>query len=72
MGTKDIFKLDLIDRKILLELDKNCRQPEKHIAKAVGRSRESVKYRIQQLEKKGIIDGYLTTINPNKFGYHLL
>ena len=71
MGTKDIFKLDLIDRKILLELDKNCRQPEKHIAKAVGRSRESVKYRIQQLEKKGIIDGYLTTINPNKFGYHL-
>ena len=71
MLNKSVEKLDLIDRKILLELDKNCRTPEKQIAKVVGRSREAVKYRIQQLEKKGIIDGYLTTINPSKFGYHL-
>ena len=65
------FKLDLVDRKILLELDKDCRVSDNQIARVVGKSREAVRYRIKQLEEKGIIDGYLTTINPNKFGYHL-
>jgi len=49
---KSLVKLDLTDRKILIELDKNCRTPEQQIAKVVGKSREAVKYRIQQLEKK--------------------
>ncbi|NQU79685.1 AsnC family transcriptional regulator [Candidatus Woesearchaeota archaeon] len=70
-GFGKVYSLDIIDRKILLELDKNCRKSDAQISKIVGRSRESVKYRIAQLEKKGIIDGYLTTINPNKIGYHL-
>jgi DNA-binding Lrp family transcriptional regulator len=71
MPKSEVFKLDLIDRKILIELDKNCRTPDTQIAKVVGRSREAVKYRIHQLEKHKVIDGYLTTINPSKFGYHL-
>jgi len=64
-------KIDLTDRKIILELDKNCRVSDNQIARVVGKSREAVRYRIKQLEERGIIDGYLTTINPNKFGYHL-
>jgi DNA-binding Lrp family transcriptional regulator len=46
------IKLDLTDRKILAELDKNCRIPNSILAKKVNKSREAVKYRIQQLQKK--------------------
>jgi DNA-binding Lrp family transcriptional regulator len=70
MKHKDI-RIDVIDRRILLELDKDCRQSDKSIGRKVGKSREAVRYRIKQLEKNGVIDGYITTINPNKFGYHL-
>lgn len=68
---QEIVKIDVTDRKILLELDKDCRQSDRAIGKKVGKSREAVRYRIKQLENRGVIDGYITTINPNKFGYHL-
>ncbi|MFA5175951.1 MAG: winged helix-turn-helix transcriptional regulator [Candidatus Nanoarchaeia archaeon] len=64
-------KLDLIDKKILTELDKNCRIPNSILAKKVGRSREAVKYRIEQLVEKGIITNFITSINPNKMGYYM-
>ena len=48
-------KLDLTDRKILAELDANCRISNSALAKKVNKSRESVKYRIQQLQKKRIL-----------------
>ncbi|MEW5996430.1 MAG: Lrp/AsnC family transcriptional regulator [Candidatus Micrarchaeota archaeon] len=63
------YKIDNIDRRILFELDKNCRISDNQIAKLVGRSRESVGYRIKQLQKKGILQGFLTSINPSKYGY---
>jgi len=65
------IKLDLTDKKILAELDKNCRIPNSKLAKIVNKSRETVKYRIQQLEKNGIIQKYITSINPNKLGYYM-
>lgn len=68
---KDGLKVDLVDRKLILELDKDCRQSDKQIGKKIGKSREAVRYRIKQLEKKGIIEGYIATVNPNKFGYRL-
>jgi DNA-binding Lrp family transcriptional regulator len=61
--------IDDIDRRILFELDKNCRISDNQIAKIVNRTRESVRYRIKQLEKKGILQGFLTSINPSKYGY---
>lgn len=64
-------KLDLIDKKILTELDKNARISNTQLARKVGRSREAVKYRIQQLIKKEIITGFITSINPNKMGYYM-
>ncbi|MBS3162909.1 winged helix-turn-helix transcriptional regulator [Candidatus Woesearchaeota archaeon] len=66
-----VNKIDLIDKKILSELDKNCRITETQLAKKVGRSREAVKYRIKQLEEKGIIIDYITSLNPNKLGYYM-
>src|SRR3989338_10298231 len=65
------IKLDLIDRKILAELDKNCRIPNSLLAKKILKSRETVKYRIQQLQKRGIIGKFITSINPNKLGYYM-
>lgn len=64
----DKIALDLVDRKILSELDKNCRIPNSLLAKKVGRSREAVKYRIQQLVEKGVIEKFQAAINPSKLG----
>lgn len=65
------IKLDKIDRKILTELDKNCRIPTTTLAKKVRRSRQAVEYRINQLVKKGIILGFHAAINPHKMGYKI-
>jgi len=63
------IKLDKIDRKILYELDLNARLPETQLAKKVGRSRESIRYRINQLKEKGVISNFSTLINLSKLGY---
>jgi DNA-binding Lrp family transcriptional regulator len=65
------IKLDLTDRKILAELDKNCRILNSKLGKKIRKSRETVKYRIQQLQEKGIIEGFITSINPNKLGFYM-
>lgn len=63
------LKLDKIDQKLLFELDKNSRLPETTLAKLIGRSKESVRYRIAQLKEKGILHGFTTWIDPTKLGY---
>jgi len=63
------IKLDKKDRRILYELEKNFRQPTSVIAKNVGLSREVVNYRIHQLEKKKVIEYYVTVIDYVKLGY---
>ncbi len=62
-------KLDRIDQRILFELDKDCRISDSQIAKIVGRSRESVGYRIKRLQEKGVLQGFITSINPSRYGY---
>lgn len=57
------IKLDLKDRKLLYELDSNCRQPSSKIAKKIGLSQEVVNYRIKRLEKEGIITQYQIIVN---------
>jgi len=63
------YKLDAINRRILYELDKNCRISDNQIAKIVRRSREAVRNRIHKLQQDGIIQGFITSINPSKCGY---
>jgi len=65
------LNLDSTDRKLLAELDKDCRQSNAQLGKKVGKSREAVKYRIQQLQARGILQRFITSINPNKFGYYM-
>lgn len=68
MKENKIVELDKIDRKLLLELDKNCRITDTQLAKKIGRSREATKYRVQQLIKNRVIEKFITSINHAKLG----
>lgn len=65
------MKLDKTDRKILAELDKNCRIPTTKLAKIVMKSRQAVEYRINQIVRKGIITSFNAAFNPHKMGYKI-
>lgn len=54
---------------ILRELDKNSRAPFQQIAKKINLSKDSVKYRVENLKKQGIINGFHAVINVGKLGY---
>jgi DNA-binding Lrp family transcriptional regulator len=69
---QEIPKLDLKDRKILIELDKNARQTVSEIAKKVGLNKNTVNYKIKRMTEEGIISGYWTFINPSKLGYFMM
>lgn len=61
-------KLDLKDKKILIELDTDATQPFSRIAKKLRLSQEVVAYRVKQLEKRGIILSYNTLSHFAKTG----
>jgi len=62
--------LDLKDRKILYQLDLNCRQSNTQIGRKVGLSKEVVNYRIKRMQDLGIITYFWTAINSLKLGYY--
>ena len=66
---KKVFDLDLKDKKILKCLEENSRQSHNQIAKKAGLSKESVRYRIKQLEEKGIIQNYKVVVDIKKLDY---
>ncbi|MEA3515357.1 MAG: AsnC family transcriptional regulator [Nanoarchaeota archaeon] len=61
--------LDLKDNRIIKQLDINSRQSNNQIAKKVGLSKDAVRYRIEKLEKQGLIKGYYSVLNISKLGY---
>lgn len=63
-----MIKLDIKDKNILHELDNNCRQTNSQISKKGGLSKDSVAYRIDKLERLGIIEGYNISIDFKKLG----
>jgi DNA-binding Lrp family transcriptional regulator len=66
-----MVKIDLKDRKILYELDLNCRQSNAQIGKKVGLGRDVVAYRINRLEEEGIIANYMSVIDTFKLGFNV-
>ena len=62
-------KLDKKDKKILEQLELNARQSNSQIAKKVGLGKDSIAYRIKNLEKQKIILGYYSILNISKLGY---
>jgi Lrp/AsnC family leucine-responsive transcriptional regulator len=62
-------KLDLKDRKILYELDKNSRQSFGKIAKTVGLSKNAVIYRVNYLKQTGAIKHFHAWVDFGRLGY---
>ena len=62
-------KIDLKDRKILYELDLNCRQSNTQIGKKVGLKKDVVSYRVNRMQNEGVIKNYWTLIDTFKLGY---
>lgn len=65
-----MVKIDLKDRKILYQLDLNCRQSNTQIGKKVGLSKKVVGYRIHRMQSEGVITHFWTAINTYKLGYY--
>ena len=61
-------KLDLFDRKILFELENDSRRPVSLLSKKLKRSRKFIDFRIQRLQKKGIIKKFVTLVDAGKLG----
>jgi len=70
LGGREKVSYDDKDLKILVALSKNARASLLNIAKEVGISAELTSYRIKQLQKRGIIQGYRAMIDVEKLGYH--
>ena len=60
----EITGMDQIDNRIIELLRDNARLSYSEIGKIVGLSRVTVKRRIEQIEKSGIIKGYHAVIDP--------
>jgi len=63
--------LDKKDRRIIYTLDFEARMPLSQLAKKIGLSKQVTKYRLDQLQKRGIIQGFYTDINPSKIGFDI-
>jgi Lrp/AsnC family transcriptional regulator, leucine-responsive regulatory protein len=63
---------DLIDRKLLYELNWNARQAHTTLAKKLRVSKQVVSYRMKQLEQKEIIKSYHAVIDWRKLGYNAI
>lgn len=63
------IELDLVDKRIIFELERNARVTDVKLAKIVRKSKDAVRYRIKKLEEQKIITGYKTWIDFAKVGY---
>jgi len=61
---------DLLDRKLLYELNWNARQTHTTLAKKLKVSKQVVSYRIKKLEQEGVIKSYHAVIDWRKLGYN--
>ncbi len=64
-----VEELDLLDRKIMYELDLNSRASVLQIAKKVRKNRKTVGFRINRLIKEEYIKGFYTVFDTAKLGY---
>lgn len=64
-----VFMLDEKDRTIIQILEKNARTPFTELARTLGVSEAAVRKRVENLQKKGIIEKYTIKVDPSKMGY---
>ncbi|MCF7901625.1 Lrp/AsnC family transcriptional regulator [Candidatus Woesearchaeota archaeon] len=62
------YKMDQIDKKILLILSINSKAEYKDLSKKLKLSANAIKYRIKSMEKANIIEGYTTSLDFKQIG----
>lgn len=62
-------ELDLYDRKLLFELDKDSSIGLSALATKLKRSKQFILYRMNKLEELGVITGYHAIVDMSKLGY---
>jgi DNA-binding Lrp family transcriptional regulator len=60
--------LDETDIQILEILQENCKLNFTQIGNELGIAKSTIRYRIERLEKRRIINGYVALINPRRIG----
>ena len=65
------LKLDLIDRKILAELQADGRMTNVELSRRVGISAPPCLRRVRNLEESGLIEGYHARLNGLALGYEV-
>ncbi len=61
--------MDDRDREIIRILQENSRTPYTEIAKKLGLTEATIRKRINELEKRGVIKKYTIEVDPSKLGY---
>lgn len=64
--------IDRIDRKILIELQKDGRLSNVELSRRVGLSPTPCLERVRRLENQGVITGYVAQVSPEKLGAAML
>ncbi len=65
-------ELDDIDRQLLAHLQDDARITHAELARRVNLSPPGLQKRIRKLEESGVIDRYVTVLNPEAVGYDML
>ncbi|RLI45779.1 hypothetical protein DRO69_04540, partial [Candidatus Bathyarchaeota archaeon] len=63
-----MLKIRDLDKKIILQLLRDARQPVLQIAKNVGATRQTVAKKIDKLCSSGLISSFALKLDPEKFG----
>ncbi len=63
-------ELDLLDKKIMYELDLNARVSASQLAKKLRKSKETINFRINRLIKNKFVKGFYSIFNTSKLGYY--
>ncbi|MBU0907166.1 MAG: Lrp/AsnC family transcriptional regulator [Nanoarchaeota archaeon] len=61
--------LDLLDKKIMYELDIDARMPASQLAKKLRKSKETINFRINRLIKSDYLKGFYTVFNTSALGW---
>lgn len=65
-----MVKIDIKDRKILMQLDMDARMPLTELAKKIRLSRQVVEYRLKRMQKEKIIHGAITVFDSVVLGFN--
>jgi Lrp/AsnC family transcriptional regulator for asnA, asnC and gidA len=63
--------LDEIDQKIVELLQQDSRQPYTAIAGKIGKTESTVRKRIKEMKRNGIISKFSVQLNPGAMGYNV-